>query len=221
MGSGDTLYALAGRFELEQLTSVEIIRPQLATLREWANATGDPGVRALLKDPRIEHISGDGRTFVMRSKQRFDIIEADALWPRNAYSGNLYSVGYFSLLRSRLARGGMVLTWAPTSRVHDTFVSVFPHVRSFGNLLIGSEMPIEFDADRVRARLREPAVQAYYRRAGIDLESLLEPYLRTSAIVPPPALGRPIPDLNEDLFPRDEFSVRRTGDPEPGQRRVP
>jgi spermidine synthase len=221
LGSGDTLYALAGRFELEQLTSVEIITPQLATLREWANEPGDPGVRALLKDPRIEHVSGDGRTFVMRSKQRFDIIEADALWPRNAYSGNLYSVGYFNLLRSRLAPGGMVLTWAPTSRVQDTFLSVFPHVRSFGNILIGSEMPIEFDAALVRARLRAPAVEAYYRRAGIDLESLLDPYLRTSAIVPLPALGRPKADLNEDLFPRDEFSVRRTGDLEPGQRRVP
>ena len=218
LGSGDTVYALAGRSELERVTSVEIIRPQLETLKEWAKQTSDPALVALLGDSRIEHVSGDGRTFVMRSPQPFDIIEADALRPSSAYSGNLYSVGYFTLLRSRLAPGGMAITWAPTSRVHDTFISVFPHVLSFGNILVGSEMPIAFDVDQIRARLRAPGVDAYYRRAGIDIEALLAPYLSTAAVVPPSS-GQAAMDLNEDLFPRDEFSAPRADGSDAGARK--
>ena len=209
LGSGDTLYAIAGRQELSRVVSIEIIRPQLATLQDWARRTGEPALLALLGDRRIEHVSGDGRVFVMRSGQQFDIIEADALRPGSAYSGNLYSVGYFQLLRSRLAPGGFAVTWAPTSRVHDTFRAVFPEVLSFGDILVGSDTPIPFDADQVRARLRTPEVQAYYRRAGVDIESLLAQYLAapvsqgTSGTTPSPD------DLNEDLFPRDEFSSPR------------
>jgi len=209
LGSGDTVYALAGRPELSRVTSIEIIRPQLATLKEWAKRTGEPALLALLGDPRIEHVSGDGRTFVMRSAHAFDIIEADALRPGSAYSGNLYSVGYFTLLRSRLAPGGMAVTWAPTSRVHDTFAAVFPHVLSFADILVGSDMPIPFDANQIRARLRAPDVQAYYRRAGIDIEALLEPYLGNFARPATTPSGPRKLDLNEDLFPRDEFSAPR------------
>ena len=210
LGSGDTVHALAGRAELSRIASIEIIRPQLATLQEWAKRTGEPALLALLGDPRIEHVSGDGRTFVMRSEQPFDIIEADALRPGSAYSGNLYSVGYFTLLRSRLAPGGIAVTWAPTSRVHDTFAAVFPHVLSFGDILVGSDTPIPFDAEQIRTRLRAPDVQAYYRRAGIDIEALLEPHLRNFAR-PAPSSSQPrTMDLNEDLYPRDEFSAPRS-----------
>ena len=54
---------------------------------------------------------GDGRRFVMQSRERFDVIEADALRPNSAYSGNLYSREYFELLRSRLTPGGLAVTW--------------------------------------------------------------------------------------------------------------
>ena len=40
--------------------------------------------RTLLADRRIEHVTGDGRIFLMRSGATFDIIEADALRPTSA-----------------------------------------------------------------------------------------------------------------------------------------
>ena len=49
----------------------------------------------MLNDPRIQHVSADGRLALMRSTARFDIIEADALRPTSVYSGNLFSDGYF------------------------------------------------------------------------------------------------------------------------------
>jgi spermidine synthase len=211
LGSGDTLYSLAGRASLSHVTCVEIIQPQLGTLRGWAQRSGYPALTAMLADPRIEHVYGDGRIHIMRSERRYDIIEADALRPTSAHSGHLYSAGYFELLRSRLAPGGLAVTWAPTSRVHDTFAAVFPHVLDFGHLVLGSNEPIRFSPSEVRARLQAPDVKAYYARAGINIEELLAPYLqgpdRVSDPRPRSALARM--DLNEDLFPRDEFSVPR------------
>lgn len=207
LGSADTVYSLAGRLELARVTCIEIIGPQLATLGEWARRTADPGLVSALSDPRITHVTGDGRAFIMRSPRRFDIIEADALRPTSAYSGNLYSLGYFELLRSRLTPGGIAVTWAPTPRIHDTFTAVFPHALSFGDILMGSNEPIRFEPAEIRARLNVPAVQDYYYRAGIDIASLLAPYLdRVPRIIGPS--DRPSrSDLNEDLFPRDEFGV--------------
>jgi hypothetical protein len=218
LGSGDTVYALAGRAELSRVTCIEIIQPQLTTLKEWARRTRYPGLLALLADPRVEHVSGDGRSYIMRSARTFDIIEADALRPASAYSGNLYSLGYFTLLRSRLAPGGMAVTWAPTTRVRDTFTAVFPHVLSLGDILIGSENPVHFDPNEIRARVRAPDVQAYYWRAGSDIEALVARSLNASPERSGHEPQRRNGDLNDDLYPRDEFSVPRspTMDPKRG-----
>ena len=208
LGSGDTVYALAGRRELTRITCLEIIGPQLATLRDWEQRTRNPGLTALLSDARIEHVTGDGRTHLMRSGRQFDIIEADALRPTSAFSGNVYSSGYFALVRSRLAPGGIAVTWVPTERVLDTFRSVFPHVLHFGDIALGSETPIPFDPSSIGQRLQDPVVRSYYLRAGIDVEALLAPYL--AAPGPRRIHGSSDHhDLNDDLFPRDEFSVPR------------
>jgi spermidine synthase len=207
LGSADTVHALAGRAELARITCIEIIRPQLATLKEWRRRTEYAGLAALLSDPRVEHVAGDGRAYLKRGGRRFDIIQADALRPTSAYSGNLYSVGYFELVRSRLAPGGLAVSWAPTPRVLDTFMHVFPHALSFGDIVIGSAAPIRFDPAAIKARLAAPAVRDYYYRAGIDVEALLAPYLDAAPRALRGANGSPRDDLNEDLFPRDEFGV--------------
>jgi spermidine synthase len=209
LGSGDTLYAVAGRQELSRIVCIEIIRPQLATLRAWSGRTEYPALAALLEDRRIEHVVGDGRAYIMRSRRTFDIIEADALRPGSAYSGNLYSVGYFTLLRSKLSAGGLAVTWAPTPRIHDTFMSVFPHVLSFGDILLGSESPIHFNPAEVRARPHASGVAEHFWRAGVDLEGFLAPYVAARRRIVSTVSARRH-DLNEDLFPRDEFSLPRS-----------
>ena len=207
LGSGDTVHAVAGRAGLTRITCIEIIGPQLATLKEWRRRTEYGGLVALLSDPRIEQIAGDGRAYLMNAGRTFDIIEADALRPSSAYSGNLYSTGYFELMRSRLSPGGLAVSWAPTPRVLDTFLHVFPHALGFGDIVIGSTAPIEFDAAAIRARLATPSVQEYYFRAGINISMLLARYLDTPPQVFGAASRPPSTGLNEDLFPRDEFGV--------------
>jgi predicted membrane-bound spermidine synthase len=173
LGSGATVHAAAGRPGIERITGVEIVGSQIDTLRALAPLNPYAGLRALLDDPRVSHVVGDGRAYLMRTGQKFDIIEADALRPTSASSGNLYSDAYFTLVKNRLARNGLAATWVPTERVHDAFVKVFPYAVSVPGILIGSTEPFEFDSKTIAARAAEPFVRDYYRHAGIDIEALI------------------------------------------------
>ena len=174
LGSGDTVHAVAGRPDIERITCVEIIRPQLDTLEQLSRRWPYGGLRSLLENPRIEHVFGDGRIHLMRGGRKYDIIEADALRPGSAYSGNLYSDEYFRLVRARLKPKGLAATWAPTARVHNTFVRVFPYVMS-----IPGHPGRERHADRARPRsdrgaTRRPARPALLRHGRHRYRAALE-----------------------------------------------
>jgi spermidine synthase len=205
LGSGDTVFAAGGRSAVQRLTCVEIIGAQLQTLQRLARTQHDPGLVALLSDPRIAHEVGDGRAFMRRSGHLFDVIEADALRPTSAYSGNLYSREYFALLAKHLKPGGLAVTWAPTERVQKTFLSVFPHVLGLNEIWVGSNTVIPFDRATVQRRMTE--VAAYYERANLDIMTELRPYLQSRVRVFGPDDPRDTDSLNTDVFPRDEFQL--------------
>jgi spermidine synthase len=213
LGSGDTVFSIGGRPEVQSIRCIEILRPQLGNLRELVQTHPDPGLQKLLEDKRVHHLSGDGRAYLMRTELRFDIIEADAQWPTTAYAGNFYSREYFELVKSRLKVGGFAVTWAPTERVHQTFLSVFPYVLRFGdNVDVGSSHPIAFDRANVYAEGQAKFVHDYFAEAGIDVEAMIKDYLQPGKVTAygPDAI-RPGPaDINTDLFPRDEFDYRRS-----------
>jgi len=208
LGSGDTVHAAAGRPGIQRVICIEIIRPQLATLRELTRRDPYGGLRALLQDPRVEHVFGDGRAYLMRTGRAYDIIEADALRPTSAYAGNLYSDAYFTLVKSRLKPNGLAATWVPSQRVHDTFVRIFPYVVSVPGILLGSTEPIAFDRAAIAGRLADPRVRDYYARAGIDIEQLMNAYLdREPARYGPDFDRDTLTDFNTDLFPKDEYDL--------------
>lgn len=207
LGSGNTAYGAGGRSETMRIDCVEIVTSQLPGLVALARRHGYGGLNTLLADGRLNHVSGDGRAYVMRGGQ-WDVIEADALRPQSAYAGNLYSLEYFALLARHLKPGGLAVSWSPTRRTRDTFLSAFPHVAVFGHTLVGSNEPIPFDRAAVRARLDDPFTQTYYRRGGVDIHAILDPALERGPVVYGPDDDRPgLSELNTDLFPRDEYRV--------------
>jgi hypothetical protein len=146
----------------------------------------------------------------MQSTEPFDIIEADALRPSSAYAGTLYSREYFELLRRRLARGGLAVTWAPTGRIQETFASVFPHVAEVSPMLIGSNDPIVFDPLVVRSRAGRPEISRHYTSAGIEFARHVDEMLATFRHRQQGTAARPADErlVNTDLFPRDELRAR-------------
>ena len=206
LGAGETVFGAAGRSSIVSVDSIEIVQPELMVLERFPHRDRFPTLGRLLTDERILHHFTDGRAFLRRTRERYDIIEADALRPTSAYSGNLYSVEYFELVRDRLAPGGLAVTWAPTRRVLDSLVSVFPYVLVFGEVAVGSQSPIAFDRAAIRARMAEPFSREYYAAGDVSISVALSEYISAEPLRFTPDSPRPAKrDLNRDLFPRDEF----------------
>ncbi len=207
LSSGETLFGAAGRAETSELHSIEIVEPQLDTLVQLRGQRSYAGLNLTLDDGRIRHSFTDGRAFILKGGRKYDVIEADALRPTSAYSGNLYSRAYFDLLRRHLKPGGLAVTWEPTPRTRTTMRSAFPHVLAFRAVLIGSDTPIPWDAAAVRARMQDTVTNAFYRRGHVDIEALMADVLSQTPVVYGPSDDRSTTDINLDLFPRDEYLV--------------
>jgi predicted membrane-bound spermidine synthase len=209
LGSGDTAWAAACRRETEREVVWEICAPQPRLLRALGASEHPPAkLRQFLRNERVRIVIADGRHALRLRPDRFDLIELDALKPDHAFSGNLYSLEFFEIARTRLKPGGLMCSWSPTPRTRATFARAFPQVLECagGQILIGSVDPIPGDPGVWSARLRAPAVWSYF---GTEVaEDVLE-RLRSCRLGG--ALAAPDSDLNRDLYPRDEFAAPRSG----------
>ena len=91
--------------------------------------------RGVLDYPGLSIAIDDGRNYVLRSDETFDIITADSTHPINTSSWALFTLEFYEQVRERLAPDGVFIQWLP---FHDlslddyrsiiaTFRSVFPH----------------------------------------------------------------------------------------------
>lgn len=212
LGIGATPYGMSRDPRLDHLDVVEICGGELDILRVLAGR-GAVEVERVLTDPRIDIVIGDGRKFLLGTDERFDLLTVDVVRPQAAFSGNLYSVEFYELLRSRLAPGGLVSQWIPTPRTLNSASEVFPHVLRFrmptygnSNFYVASQEPLAFDREAVLARWRalQPADSFPPAQVASITEFLttVEPVKIGSA---PTAVELEEDDLNRDLAPRDEY----------------
>jgi hypothetical protein len=201
LGSGNTAWAAACRRETESVTVYEVAAPQVPLLREFDAREDQPKLRQFLRDPRVRIEIADGRNALERSDRLYDLVEADALRPWTAGSGSLYSEEFFTRCAGKLKPGGVMCTWAPTPRVWETFVKVFPHVLDAGGMLVGGMEPLPVDIDAWTARALSAEVTDYLGNHAA------RQVLRALRGAQPARLAgyRPRGRTNHDLFPRDEF----------------
>ncbi len=129
----------------------------------------------VVANPRGRIVVDDGRRFLARTDERFDVITIDPPPPvETAGSSLLYAVEFHALARRRLAPGGIVHHWFPDGirvepgirrAVLRSAVSSFEHVRifqshhGFGLHIVCSEQPIEIpEPDAFIARMPPGAV---------------------------------------------------------------
>jgi hypothetical protein len=72
------------------------------------------------------------------------------------------------------------------------------------SVLVGSDRPVPFDADKLRATLESPAFLAHARAAGVDTSGFAALFAQPVEVWSP-ATPPPQAEANEDLFPRDEY----------------
>jgi spermidine synthase len=132
-------------------------------------------------------------------------LEADALRPKSSYSGNLYSVEYFKLLKSRLKKGGLAITWGATSRIRNGFAEVFPYIYEIDSfMIIGTDQALDFNQKKIFERLENSFTENHYRRAGIKVRENLEKAL-SKLVVLQNGTTKVSKSVNSDMWPKDEF----------------
>lgn len=205
-GAGGTPYGAGANQNIKRVRVVEIVAPVYDVMVRFSALDGKTAVDRLLTDPRYERVVGDARHVLFTESERYDIIEADAIYPHTSHSGLLYSVEYFRQVRERLHPGGICVQWAPTQRTISSFLAAFPYVVQLGDdILLGSGQPVHFDAEAVMRRLQEPAIRAYLEAAKWNIDTIGHLLTGGRVKVWTPGDPRRMDELNTDLFPRDEF----------------
>jgi spermidine synthase len=122
--------------------------------------------------PHAHVVIDDGRLFLERTRQQFDVITIDPPPPMEAAASSLlYSKDFYRVLRKRLRPGGILQQWTPggdpTSVIAVTMAlkQSFPYVRAFigiegwGLHFLASDRPIQqLTAAELAAKLT-PAAQ--------------------------------------------------------------
>ena len=153
LGSGFTLHALGYSKSLEEIHCVELEPAMIEANRYWG-----PFIGNILNDARVKMHATDGRTYVLGSPRKFDIIVSE---PSNVWLagiGNLYTVDFYTTCRERLNPGGVMCQWcniyslSPDNlrTVLRDFYEVFPNgdvwqPATGDMILIGTQDPIRPD----------------------------------------------------------------------------
>jgi spermidine synthase len=172
-GAGATA-AAAALYPLERLDCVEI---EPATWR--AAPLFDALSGRVRSDPRFRILFRDGRTHLLRTRDRYDVIVSEPSNPWITGVANLFTREFYEIALARLAPGGVFGQWFHYYRLEPTdvkielhtFASVFPHVSLWlappvakgggpglaaDVLLVGSREPQAIDGARLAEAFRGP-----------------------------------------------------------------
>ena len=155
------------RHPLEEVTYVELDPRLPQAVARFPN----PLTRRELEDPRVSVEATDGRLFVARTDQQYDLVVLGFLLPDTLQSNRLFTGEFFSLVAGRLAPGGVVAFTLPGSQVymspevralsgsiHRTLSEIFDHVRIIPgdvNIFLASSEEILLAPEVISRRLEE------------------------------------------------------------------
>jgi spermidine synthase len=177
LGTGTTAGTLAA-YPFRRIDVAEI-SPAIAFAAKtyFANINGN-----VLADPRFSLLSEDGRNAILVSTEHYDLIgiEISSIWFAGA--ANLYSREFYSIVRARLAKGGVLQQWVQfhhmrrreLASVLGTVRSVFPHMALYahGNqgIIVAGDEPLTMSRARADALAGRPTVAALLD--GVSLADL-------------------------------------------------
>lgn len=117
-------------------TAVELI-PSVPKVYGYFHSDGPK----LLESPLARLVIDDGRRFLERSGERYDVIAVDPPPPVSApTSGLLYSRQFYAIMKPHLRPGGIVQVWFPggddatLASIARAFRDSFPYVRAFQSI---------------------------------------------------------------------------------------
>jgi spermidine synthase len=216
LGGGFTLAAITAHPEPREVALVELDPLVVEATDTWfADAS-----RRALHDPRVRVVVDDGRSFVERGTDGFDVIvsEPPNIWV-SGVSG-LFTSEFYRAARARLRPGGILCQWLPLYELSEedfatalaTIGTQFKHLAAWTNgsvaLVIASAEPLPLS--RATPRQLAPTVATDLQNVGVSpwqIDSFLAaPDLDAAAIARFQAAAR---DLSLDDRPVLEFRSAR------------
>lgn len=125
-GTGHLTEALLACEDIQKITVVELNPTLIENLNRFENPT------RILNHHKVELVLDDGRRFLQRTTENYDLVLMDPLRSTTAYSNNLYSREFFELVEAHLNPDGVLMIWLDEFRVMPrTLFSVFEHMRGY------------------------------------------------------------------------------------------
>jgi predicted membrane-bound spermidine synthase len=201
-------------------TAVELV-PSVPKAFEFYHADAE----RCLQNPKGRIVIDDGRRFLERTREKFDVILLDPPPPVEAAGSSLlYAQEFYELAKKRLNTNGIVQAWFPGGEqaifqaVLRSVTQAFPYVRCFSSLgkwgthILASMEPIEpFNAEQLAARLPDAATQdllewSQNARASSYLDEVLRQEFPPENALSPNLAVR----ITDDRPFNEYFFIRRT-----------
>lgn len=119
-----------------QATAVELV-PSVKQAFPYYHADAE----ALFRHPKGRIVIDDGRRFLNRTNESFDVIVVDPPPPVEAAGSSfLYSKEFHESVKQHLKPGGIFQTWFPNGEesiqqaIVRSLIDVFPHVKAYGSV---------------------------------------------------------------------------------------
>ena len=224
LGSGLSAGWLAEVPSIERVDVVEL-EPSIRHIAELCT----PVNRDVLRHPKIELITGDGREFLLTTSESYDLIFSQPSNPYRAGISSLFSTEFYEAAEARLGGGGLLLQWLQGYEVdadlvrmaYATIGSVFPAIESWqvhenDLLLVAARQTVEHGVERLRSRLAtEPYASGLDWTWGVEgVEGFYSGYLAAPGLAGDLAAQHRLQGggLNSDDHPLMEFGfVRNLG----------
>jgi spermidine synthase len=222
LGGGITLGAITAHPEPKEIVQVELDPLVVEATRTWF---GDANHHAL-DDPRVHLVVDDGRSFIERGTDKFDVIisEPPNIWV-SGVSG-LFTTEFYRAARARLNPGGLLCQWLPLYELGEedfatalaTMGTQFKHLAGWTNgsvaVIVASNEPLPLQGPHPAAAQLPPPpsiIATDLQNAGVapwQVESFIsQPDLDAAAIARLQAEARG--NLNRDDRPVLEFRTAR------------
>jgi spermidine synthase len=182
-GTGNTLGA-ASLHGLETLDGIEL-SPEVVKAAPLFAATN----HGVTTSGRARIVIEDGRSYMLATDRRYDVITEEPPLVHTAGVVNLYSRDFYELCSRRLAADGILAVWLATWELEApemrmlvrAFVDAFPHATLWDCthpgewLLLGSKKPLRIGLDALAARMASPEIARDLARIDADSGGIRTP----------------------------------------------
>jgi hypothetical protein len=207
------------------VTAVELV-PSVPKVFGFYHADGPQ----LLRSPRSHVVIDDGRRYLERTSERYDVITIDPPPPVEAAGSSLlYSEEFYAIVKRRLQPGGIFQQWLPygepmvIASVAKALRGSFSYVRAYGSVehwgthFLASDTPIpQPSASDLVARMSPAAISDLMEwgpapDADSEFKTVLDSQVPIENLV---ALAPQAPPMRDDRPVNEYYALRRKWAPE-------